>query len=77
MRWDEEDLHKLAVAANDDGPVYLQHEDGSWAVVSSDGWPVGAETLYADMFAAIAIVSTEPIDVKPISVIDTEHRGTA
>lgn len=52
------------MAALDTGR-YLQHDDGSWALVGPDGWPVELGEyveLHADVTAALAAVAYEPVD---------------
>ncbi|WP_327097575.1 hypothetical protein OIE68_01465 [Nocardia vinacea] len=63
-RRNDEDARKLALAP-EGGVRYLQHDDGSWALVGDDGWPVDLEELrelHADATAAIAAVTYAPID---------------
>ncbi|WP_328402354.1 hypothetical protein [Nocardia sp. NBC_00403] len=73
-RRDDEDARKLALAP-EGGPRYLQHDDGSWALVGDDGWPVDLEELrelHAYATAAIAAVAYTPIDVDLLTDV---HRG--
>ncbi|WP_433195044.1 hypothetical protein ACQP1G_40235 [Nocardia sp. CA-107356] len=72
-RWDDEDLRKLAIAADDDeGYCYLQRDDGSWSLVGSDGWEVEFAEPDADVISAVAAAMRGSIDVDPISVVDSE-----
>jgi len=71
-RFDDEDLHKLALAADDEGYRYLQRDDGSWSLVGSDGWEVEFAEPDADVISAIAAAMRSPIDVEPISIVDNE-----
>ncbi|WP_329412244.1 hypothetical protein OG563_07190 [Nocardia vinacea] len=74
-RFDDEDLRKLAIAAeNDEGYRYLQRDDGSWSLVGGDGWEVEFAEPDADVISAIASAMRAPIDVTPISVVDNEIR---
>lgn len=73
-RWDDEDARKLAIAADDGGPRYLQHNDGSWSLIGADGWEVDPEDLHADVLAALALVSLPVIDVDAVSRRDNEVR---
>ncbi|AHH20016.1 hypothetical protein NONO_c52360 [Nocardia nova SH22a] len=76
---------KNARGAEDDGPAYLRHADGTWSLVGPDGWPVSPEDSYAELDAGTyAPVNAElltdvlrglaMIDVEPISVRDREIR---
>lgn len=74
---DDEDTQKLALARDDDGPHHLQHADGTWSLVRPDGWPVSPDEyaeLHADAVSAIATAFVPAIDIKPISVQDSEIR---
>ncbi|MET8877630.1 hypothetical protein [Nocardia sp. NPDC004604] len=44
-RFDDEDARKLAVAADDDSPRYLERADGSWSFVDDEGWEVDPEIV--------------------------------
>ncbi|WP_433680692.1 hypothetical protein [Nocardia sp. CA-119907] len=74
-RFDDEDARKLAIAPDDDeGYSYLQRDDGSWSLVDSDGWEVEFAEPDADVLSAIAAAMRAPIDVDPLSVVDSETR---
>lgn len=76
-RHDDEDLQKLALAPDDDGPRYLQHADGRWSLVGPDGWPCSPDEyaeLHADAVSALAALSMPVIEVEPIWVQDGEIR---
>ncbi|WP_327095188.1 hypothetical protein OIE68_34895 [Nocardia vinacea] len=75
MRFDDEDLRKLAIAADDEkGYCYLQRDDGSWSLIDDDGWEVEFAEPDPDVISAIAATMRAPIDVEPESVVDTEIR---
>ncbi|OXR44377.1 hypothetical protein B7C42_03166 [Nocardia cerradoensis] len=69
-----EDARKVARGADDDGPAYLHHTDGTWSLVGPDGWtmdPADLPTEPAET-AAITAPSPETVDVEPVSVRDRE-----
>lgn len=57
--------------------AWMQRDDGSWWAVDAYGiaWPVAAfeisDELHADVQAALGATG-DPVDVAPISVVDTE-----
>lgn len=74
-RFDDEDLRKLAIAADDDeGYRYLQRDDGSWSLIDDEGWEVEFAEPDTDVISAIAAAMRASIDIEPVSVEDTEIR---
>lgn len=46
-----------------DGARYIQHSDGTWEVVGTDGWPIPMDEyleLHADVVAALAAMDQTP-----------------
>ena len=74
-RFDDEDLRKLAIAAeNDEGYRYHQRDDGSWSLIGCGGWEVEFAEPDADVISAITSAMHALIDVTPICVMDNEIR---
>ncbi|MGW4773679.1 hypothetical protein ACWEO2_37285 [Nocardia sp. NPDC004278] len=44
-RFDDEDARKLAIAAEDDSPRYLERADGSCSLIDDEGWEVDPEIV--------------------------------
>ena len=68
-RRDDEDARKLALAPEYGPRAYLHREDGSWAFVGDDGWPVDPDE-YAELHAdAMAVAKYTPIAVDLLTAV--------
>lgn len=85
-RFDDEDARKLAIAADDDSPRYLERADGSWSFVDDDGWAVDTDSEIitdrneGDGVAARQILVTTPplcdsADVGLAHMLAQQHRA--
>lgn len=66
---------KRARGAEDDGPAYLHHADGTWSLVGPDGWPVSPEDYFAGLDdpraaeTAAAAVECAPVNAELLAAV--------
>src|SRR5262245_61057237 len=69
-RYDDEDARKLAIAADDDSPRYLERADGSWSFVDDEGWEVDGDPETVDDRNDIGSFTGRQILVAPQPLCD-------
>lgn len=69
-RFDDEDARKLAIAADDDSPRYLERADGTWSFVDDEGWEVDEDPAIVDARNDVSCVSGRQIFVAPQPLCD-------